>query len=213
MPHTIRLLYGHSIAKELIHIETSSKNEAKDADDMDEDDSIDDPEAWKAEAHVTNANYHAKKTVFLLFINRKAFLCRHLLVNVESVILDRLVESSRMKRAFEAVYNGILPKGAFPFIYLRSAKYSCALFPTKIVACSLEIDPRSVDVNVHPTKREVHFLNEDTIVEKISDTIQQALAAKNHSRAFEYQVSNLVNSISALTRMRIDTINGRGCWR
>jgi len=32
---------------------------------------------------------------------------------------DRLVESPRMKRAFETVYNGILPKGASPFIYLR----------------------------------------------------------------------------------------------
>ncbi|KAF9457554.1 DNA mismatch repair protein MutL [Collybia nuda] len=151
--HTIRLLYGHSISKELIHIETSSSaHQTRKIDDMDEDDPIDDPEAWTAEAHVTNANYQAKKTVFLLFINH------------------RLVESSRMKRAFEAVYNGILPKSSFPFIYL-----------------SLEIDPRSVDVNVHPTKREVHFLNEDTIVEKISDAIQQALAVQNHSRAFAYQ--------------------------
>lgn len=54
---------------------------------------------------------------------------------------------------------------------------------------SLEIDPRSVDVNVHPTKREVHFLNEDAIIEKISDAMQQALAVQSHSRTFEYQVS------------------------
>jgi hypothetical protein len=32
---------------------------------------------------------------------------------------DRLVESSRMKKAFETVYNGVLAKGAFPFGYLR----------------------------------------------------------------------------------------------
>jgi DNA mismatch repair protein MLH1 len=38
-----------------------------------EDDSneVDDPEAWRAEAHITNANYQAKKMIFLLFINRK----------------------------------------------------------------------------------------------------------------------------------------------
>jgi len=37
---------------------------------MDEDDS-DDAESWNAEFYFTNANYQAKKHVFLLFINRK----------------------------------------------------------------------------------------------------------------------------------------------
>ena len=53
---------------------------------------------------------------------------------------------------------------------------------------SINLDPRSVDVNVHPTKREVHFLNEDTIIERISDAIQQKLAGQSQSRVFEYQV-------------------------
>lgn len=66
-----------------------------------------------------------------------------------------------------------------------------------VVFLSLQIDPRSVDVNVHPTKREVHFLNEDAILEQISDTLQKTLAAQNHSRAFEYQVG-LAVSISLL---------------
>lgn len=53
---------------------------------------------------------------------------------------------------------------------------------------SLEIDPRSVDVNVHPTKREVHFLDEDSIIERVSDALQQALVGQSQSRVFEYQV-------------------------
>ncbi|KAH7922709.1 DNA mismatch repair protein MutL [Leucogyrophana mollusca] len=143
---TIRLLYGHSISKELLHITTSSDN------GEDDDTSEDDPESWSAEAYFTNANYQAKKTVFLLFINH------------------RLVESSRIKRSIESVYSGVLPKGASPFVYL-----------------SIKIDPRSVDVNVHPTKREVHFLNEEAITEKISDTIQHTLVGQSQSRVFEYQ--------------------------
>ena len=56
------------------------------------------------------------------------------------------------------------------------------------MAFSLQIDPRAVDVNVHPTKREVHFLNEEAITEKIADSIQDTLAKQSQSRTFEYQV-------------------------
>lgn len=161
----IRLLYGHSVAKELIHVTASSrkskhrriKSRDEDSMEVDEDEEVseqDDPEAWSAEAYVTSASYQAKKIVLLLFIN------------------NRLVDSSRIKRSLEAVYSSILPKGASPYIYL-----------------SLHIDPRSVDVNVHPTKREVHFLNEDMIIEDICDAIQEALAGRSHSRVFEYQTT------------------------
>ncbi|KAI8986896.1 DNA mismatch repair protein MutL [Trametes punicea] len=138
----IRLLYGQTLAKELLHV-SSSSDEGEDIED----------EAWSAEAHFTNANYQAKRMTLLLFINH------------------RLVESSRIKRALEAVYNGVLAKGASPFIYL-----------------SLQIHPRSVDVNVHPTKKEVHFLNEDLIIERIADKIQETLIGQSQSRVFEYQV-------------------------
>ncbi|KAF5345184.1 hypothetical protein D9758_009705 [Tetrapyrgos nigripes] len=140
IPQAIRMLYGQSIQKDLLEATTSSGDDQKK------------PESWTSEAYFTNANYQSKKTIFLLFINH------------------RLVESSRIKRALEGVYNGILPKGAFPFIYL-----------------SLEIDPRSVDVNVHPTKKEVHFLNEEDITMKICDALQEKLAEKSQSRTFEYQ--------------------------
>jgi DNA mismatch repair protein MLH1 len=101
---------------------------------------------------------------------------------------DRLVESPRIKRALEAVYSGVLPKGASPFIYLRFVNFTQQAFSFNLSPFSLQIDPRSVDVNVHPTKREVHFLNEEAIVERISDALQEALVVQSHSRVFEYQV-------------------------
>lgn len=74
---TIRLLYGNTIARDLISTTIAPESEAEVSND--EDALMETGEAigekhegpWKAEAHFTNVNYHAKKTVFLLFINRK----------------------------------------------------------------------------------------------------------------------------------------------
>nr|GAT48497.1 predicted protein [Mycena chlorophos] len=103
-------------------------------------------------------------------------------------INHRLVESPRMKRALENVYSGILPKGASPFVYL-----------------SLQIDPRDVDVNVHPTKKEVHFLNEESITDQITSRLQRALAAQSQSRVFEYQTlltGGIADPSNALSKKR-----------
>ena len=85
-------------------------------------------------------------------------------------INHRAVESSIIKKAVEQTYSNYLPKGGHPFLYL-----------------SLEIDPARVDVNIHPTKREVHFLNEDEIVQAICTQIETQLAAVDTSRTFMAQ--------------------------
>lgn len=52
---------------------------------------------------------------------------------------------------------------------------------------SLEIDPRNCDVNIHPTKHEVHFLNEEEIIEKIKTEIDKKLLGSNVSRTLYVQ--------------------------
>ncbi|ROW13143.1 hypothetical protein VPNG_04788 [Cytospora leucostoma] len=85
-------------------------------------------------------------------------------------INHRCVESTNIKKAIEQTYAAFLPKNGHPFAYL-----------------SLEIDPRRVDVNVHPTKREVNFLNEDEIIQAICEHIRSKLAAVDQSRTFMTQ--------------------------
>lgn len=74
-------------------------------------------------------------------------------------INGRLVESARLRRALAAVYSQLLLKGTHPFCYL-----------------SLRLPGDRVDVNVHPTKREVIFLDEDCVIEKITRALRSVLA-------------------------------------
>jgi DNA mismatch repair protein MLH1 len=85
-------------------------------------------------------------------------------------INQRAVESSNIKKAVEQTYSTFLPKNGHPFVYL-----------------GLEIDPQRVDVNVHPTKRQVNFLNEDEIIQVICENIRDKLAAVDISRTFTVQ--------------------------
>ena len=85
-------------------------------------------------------------------------------------INHRSVESTAIKKALEQAYSIFLPKGGHPFVYL-----------------SLEIEPQRVDVNVHPTKREVHFLNEDEIIEATCTEIRIQLSQVDTSRTFMTQ--------------------------
>ncbi|XP_052648958.1 DNA mismatch repair protein Mlh1 isoform X2 [Harpia harpyja] len=82
-------------------------------------------------------------------------------------INHRLVESAALRKAIETVYAAYLPKSTHPFLYL-----------------SLEIDPQNVDVNVHPTKHEVHFLHEDSILERVQQHVESNLLGSNSSRLY-----------------------------
>uniref|UniRef100_A0A452SUI9 MutL homolog 1 n=1 Tax=Ursus americanus TaxID=9643 RepID=A0A452SUI9_URSAM len=49
---------------------------------------------------------------------------------------------------------------------------------------TLDISPQNVDVNVHPTKHEVHFLHEDSILERVQQHIESKLLGSNSSRMY-----------------------------
>ncbi|KAM3960649.1 DNA mismatch repair ATPase Mlh1 [Aphomia sociella] len=85
-------------------------------------------------------------------------------------INHRLVDSQSIRKAVDSVYATYLPKNAHAFVYL-----------------SLELDPRNVDVNVHPTKHEVQFLYEEQIIEKIKSCIESKLLSCNSTRVMYTQ--------------------------
>jgi hypothetical protein len=90
----------------------------------------------------------------------------HFNLGVTSVSTDRLVDCSPLKKGFEAFYSTLLAKGGQPFIYL-----------------SLQLSPDKIDVNVHPTKSEVLFEDQDEIVQVIVEALGTRLAEQSTSRS------------------------------
>ncbi|KAG5520373.1 hypothetical protein RHGRI_033073 [Rhododendron griersonianum] len=130
--------------------------------------SDDDPSSsvFKMDGFISNSNYIAKKITMVLFINGT---CAYSIDVVE--LTGRLVECSALKRAIEIVYTATLPKASKPFIYM-----------------SVVLPPEHVDVNVHPTKREVSLLNQEIIIEKVQSAVESKLRNSNESRTFQEQV-------------------------
>ncbi len=95
-------------------------------------------------------------------------------------INGRFVKSKTAMAALEQAYKNLIMVGRFP---------ACVL--------NLEIDPKLVDVNVHPAKIEVRFANEKPIFNliyygvktavEIGDTVKEAKFATNSQNIFERQ--------------------------
>ncbi|KAI4388834.1 hypothetical protein MLD38_001128 [Melastoma candidum] len=85
-------------------------------------------------------------------------------------INDRLVDCSALKRVIEVVYAATLPKASKPFVYM-----------------AIKLPPEHVDVNVHPTKREVSLLNQEVILGQIQSAIEGKLRNCNEAMTFEEQ--------------------------
>ncbi|KAF2885086.1 hypothetical protein ILUMI_21089 [Ignelater luminosus] len=117
------------------------------------------------EFNIENESFKFKAHGFMTNVNYSTKKFTFLLF-----INHRLVECQSLKKCIDQIYSTYLPKNSHPFMYL-----------------SLELNPRNVDVNVHPTKHEVHFLHEDQIVESITTALETKLLGSNNSRMFYTQ--------------------------
>lgn len=95
-------------------------------------------------------------------------------------INHRSVACDPLRRAIlQGVYSKHLPKGGHAFVYL-----------------ALDFDPRNLDVNIHPTKRDVRFLFEDEVIDMICTSVQEVLAAQGSSRTFQTQTVLTIPGVS-----------------
>ena len=70
----------------------------------------------------------------------------------------RWVRAEGLTKSIDDAYRGTVPAGRYPPVALR-----------------VEVDPRQVDVNVHPTKQLVRFSDERGVRQALSKAISQAI--------------------------------------
>jgi len=93
---------------------------------------------------------------------------------------QRFVRNNYLNHAITAAYENLLPDKSYPFYVLF-----------------LEIDPKHIDVNVHPTKTEIKFDDERAVYAVIRASVRQALGSHNLTPALDYSADvNLVNKIN-----------------
>ena len=116
--------------------------------------------------------------------------------NICSFINGRPVECRAVYSAVKEAYSQFVPKGRFAGAFLF-----------------LELDPASVDVNVHPAKREVRLKNEFAVREFLIGAISERLGAFSFSEPFGRRqepfggVFGGAPNLSANLRSRADSEN------
>jgi DNA mismatch repair protein MutL len=94
---------------------------------------------------------------------------------------NRFIRSHYLHHAVMSAFDNLLPENTFPFYVIF-----------------IEIDPKHIDVNVHPTKTEIKFDDERAIYAVVRSAVRQAIGSHNLTPAIDFQAD--VNIISKLSQ-------------
>jgi DNA mismatch repair protein MutL len=91
-------------------------------------------------------------------------------------INGRYMRHPYFNKAVMKAYEKLLPSGVFPsyFIYF-------------------EADPESIDINIHPTKTEIKFENEQAIFQILQASIKEGLGRFNLVPSIDFETSGMIN--------------------
>ncbi len=86
---------------------------------------------------------------------------------------QRFIKSPYLNHAVMSAFEGLVRPDAFPGYFLY-----------------LEVDPASIDINIHPTKTEVKFDDEHTIYAILRSTVKHSLGQFNVMPALDFEHDN-----------------------
>ena len=94
---------------------------------------------------------------------------------------DRFIKNSYLNHAVMSAYERLLPDNSFPFYVLF-----------------LSIDPKHIDINVHPTKTEIKFDDERSIYAIIQAAVRKTLSIHNLIPSLDFDSNVNFHTPSAL---------------
>jgi DNA mismatch repair protein MutL len=93
---------------------------------------------------------------------------------------ERYIKSNYLNHAVTSAFEGLLTENSFPFYVLF-----------------IDIDPKHIDVNVHPTKTEIKFDDERAVYAVVKAAVKLALGTHNLAPAIDFHADiNIVNKLS-----------------
>lgn len=82
----------------------------------------------------------------------------------------RFIRSNYLHHAVMSAFEGLLPENSFPFYVIF-----------------IEIDPKHIDVNVHPTKTEIKFDDERAVYAVVRAAVRQAMGMHNMAPTIDFR--------------------------
>lgn len=83
---------------------------------------------------------------------------------------NRFIKSAYLNHAVSAAFDGLLPERA------RASYFLC-----------LEVDPGSIDINIHPTKTEIKFDDEHSLYAMLRSTVKHSLGQFNIAPVLDFE--------------------------
>lgn len=91
----------------------------------------------------------------------------------------RFIKSAYLNHAVLSAFESTIPQGSHPFYTLF-----------------LEINPENIDINIHPTKTEIKFDNEQAIYAVLRSAVKQALGAYNLTPSIDFDSDINIGNIT-----------------
>jgi DNA mismatch repair protein MutL len=96
-------------------------------------------------------------------------------------INGRFIRNNYLNHAVVNAYDNLIEPDSFPFYVLF-----------------MELDPKRVDVNVHPTKQEVKFEDDRLMYSYLNSAVKHALARYNIAPSIDFSLSPEIQQLSAV---------------